>query len=86
MGTYFSCLKYKVYPNIYKQKQITFNGELRNTEELEENNVIDFEKKKTKFFQKSRSFEDIMLVNSISPLSRHSCRKAKSMDCLFSLI
>jgi len=27
-----------------------------------------------------------LLADSISPLSRHSSRKAKSMDCLFSVI
>jgi hypothetical protein len=42
---------------------------------------------KLAFYKKNKSYEDInLLTNSISPLSRHSHRKAKSMDCLFSQI
>ena len=73
MGKYFSCFQYKITPKIYKKKY---------------NIDIKYEKQNTSsFYKKNKSYEDInLLTNSISPLSRHSHRKAKSMDCLFSQI
>ena len=84
MGKYFSCLNRKVTPNIYRQNTM-FNEEVKYT--TFGTNFINFDKRKSIFFKKNKSAEDIsLLVDPISPLSRHSSRKSKSMDCLFSLI
>jgi len=49
--------------------------------------IITTENNNMSILRKIQSCDNMsLLVDSISPLSRHSSRKAKSMDCLFSVI
>ena len=92
MGKCFSCFKSKIKPIVYKKQKFI----MYNTEITHDKYRITSEKTNIIVHRKIQSCDNINLLgDSISPLSRHSNssgvrlgphRKAKSMDCLFSLV